>query len=574
VSINLPGVQQLRVMADGQGRFGFRDLPAGRFNVAATRPGWVDGAYGRTRPGGPTLPLALTEGERVANVTVPMWRYATIAGTVMDESGDPLVNAQVQVLKRSTIGGKASLTMYQQDSTDDRGAYRISQLEPGEYVVVVPMQPPTMDLPLAAAASGELKITRAMSLVAPMGGGNMSFISVDGLNGGPSAGVGEDGRPLAFATMFYPNAPVSSRATPVAVASGEERASVDFQLHAVTISRVSGTATGPDGVAPNLQLSLVPAEAEGTVTQVETLNGFTDGQGRFTIDGVPPGQYILRALKSPRGAMGGNLVEATVSQGGAVYVTRSVSASGAPPLPTEPTLWAEMSLSVGTKDLTDVPVGLRPGIKMTGTVQFNGTAERPPADRLSGAIGVVIEPADPRPGVSSVSGRVESSGQFATMGVPPGPYFVRVKAGLQGWTLQSVMVNGRDASVVPIDFESADIGGAAITFTDRPSELSGQVSSDGNGALDAATVLVFPAEESAWVGYGSTSRRFSSSRVDKQGNFKVTALPAGDYLAVAIPDKLASDWQNPAFLQSLVSDATRLRIRDGDKLTASLKVAR
>jgi hypothetical protein len=62
--------------------------------------------------------------------------------------------------------------------------------------------------------------------------------------------------------------------------------------------------------------------------------------------------------------------------------------------------------------------------------------------------------------------------------------------------------------------------------------------------------------------------------VDAQGKFKVTNLPAGDYLAVAIPDKMANDWQNPRFLESLVAEATRVRIRDGEQATASLKVAR
>ena len=115
---------------------------------------------------------------------------------------------------------------------------------------------------------------------------------------------------------------------------------------------------------------------------------------------------------------------------------------------------------------------------------------------------MTLEPADPRPGVSTVRGRVETSGQFATMGVPPGRYFLRVNAGLQGWTFQSATVNGRDASVVPIDLESADLGGVMITFTDHPSELSGQVSSE--GPPEATTVLVFPAESAAWVGYGNS----------------------------------------------------------------------
>ncbi len=575
VSINLPGAQPLRVMADPQGRFGFRQMPAGAFSITATRPGWVDGAFGRTRPGGPMLPLMVADGERVSNVTVPMWRYATIAGTVMDETGDTLVNAPVRVLKRSTIGGKATLKDVQQDMTDDRGAYRISQLEPGEYVVVVPMQQPAPEMPFAAVGGGERVVMAARTVsVSGGGGGNMMFINSDSMGNGPSAGIGEDGRPLAFATMFYPNAPVSSRAQVITVASGEERGSVDFQLRAVTTSRVSGIATGPEGPVGNLQLTLVPAEAEDAVTSIETLNGFTDDSGRFTIDGVPPGNYTLRATRMPRMAMG-QMMEVTISQGGQVMTTRSMSASGAPPpLPTDTTLWAEMTVAVGAKDVTDLSIGLRPGIKMTGSVQFNGTAERPPSDKLSAAIGVVLEPADPRPGVNNASGRVESSGQFATQGVPPGKYFVRVKAGVPNWSVQSVMVNGRDASVVAVDLESSDVGGVTINFTDHPSELSGQVTADGPGALEGATVLVFPADATAWVGYGSQSRRLSNTRADKQGNFKITGLPAGDYLAIAIPDKMANDWQNPKFLESLVSEATRVRVRDNDKVTASLKVAR
>ena len=156
------------------------------------------------------------------------------------------------------------------------------------------------------------------------------------------------------------------------------------------------------------------------------------------------------------------------------------------------------------------------------------------------------------------------------MGVPPGRYFVRVQGSYQGWTFQSAMVNGRDASVVPVEFDSNDLGGVMLTFSDRPTELSGQVQAD--GPPDGATVLVFPAESAAWVGYGSSSRRFSSTRVDKQGNFKIMNLPGGDYLAIAIPDKMANDWQNPKFLESLASEATRLRVRDGDKATTSLKV--
>ena len=50
----------------------------------------------------------------------------------------------------------------------------------------------------------------------------------------------------------------------------------------------------------NLQFTLVPAEADEFVAGIETITGFSDAQGRFTISGVPPGQYTLRAVRAPR----------------------------------------------------------------------------------------------------------------------------------------------------------------------------------------------------------------------------------------------------------------------------------
>jgi hypothetical protein len=375
---------------------------------------------------------------------------------------------------------------------------------------------------------------------------------------------------MAFPTMFYPNVATSARATVLTLSSGDERTGIDFQLKGVPISKVSGIAMGPDGPTPNLQITLVPAEADDSASSIEILTGFSDDQGRFTVESVPPGQYILRAVRMPRGGPG---QVTNITQGGQVMSFRVVSNGPSAPLPVDPTLWAEMPLAVGTKDLKDIAVGLRTGVKVSGTVQFSGSAERPTNDQLNG-ISVSLEPVDQRGGLTPARGRVDSAtSTFSTVGVPPGRYFVRVNAGFPNWSFQSATANGRDASVVAIDLGS-DLGGVAITFTDRPTELSGQVSATTTAALDTMTVLVFPAESSAWVGYGNSSRRFASVRADKAGNFKVSNLPAGEYCAVAIPDKIANDWQNPKFLESLMSEATRVQIRDGDKATATLKVSR
>jgi hypothetical protein len=269
---------------------------------------------------------------------------------------------------------------------------------------------------------------------------------------------------------------------------------------------------------------------------------------------------------------------AMVQSGGAVAVTRMVTLAGggAPPLPTEPTLWAEVPVGVGNSDVTDVAIALRPGAKVTGDVQFSGTAEKPTPDRLP-SIAVSLESADGRPGVSLpfLRGRVENTGRFSTVTVPPGRYLLRVGGAPQGWTFRGAMLGGRDVADTPFEVEGTDIGGVTILFTDKSSEISGSVTMAGGTGGDAtATVIVFPADRDGWTSYGTAPRRLRNVRADRDGAFSIGNLPPGEYYLAAVREADASDWQNPKYLETLVPDARRVQLGEGQKLSQSLRVVR
>jgi hypothetical protein len=571
VTLNLRAARPIRAMADGQGRFVFRDLPKGAYNMTAAKPGHVDGAYGRLRPSGPTLAFDLGDGERASGVSIAMWRHAAIAGFVQDELGEPVVGTTVRVLKRQIVGGQWRFQPGGQDQTDDRGAYRIGTLEPGEYAVAVGMSG-SSGLPLDMMMGAELDRAVAVSAVrvSAVAGGEAS-IFLDS-SGSEMLATDENGRPLTYPVQFFSNATSAARSTLIKLTSGEERGSVDFQMKPVRAFRISGTVFGPEGPISNLALTLAPVEAENLASAFDTRTAFAGGGGAFSFATVPPGQYVLRATRTPRMAFGGPGETMVVVQGGATFTqTTRMGGPGMPALPTEPTLWAEVPITIDTADVTDLNVTMRPGLRVTGTVQFDGGGARPESDRLP-TIGVVLEPADVRPGVTNARGRVETSGQFATMGVPPGRYFVRAQGAPQGWTFRGAMLGGRDISDTPIDIDS-DLTGVALEFTDRPSELSGRVTGD-TGLVEGASVILFPTDQSAWVGYGSLPRRLRNVRADKTGAYTIGNLPAGEYYLAAVSEKIASDWQNPDFLATLVSDAARVRVSEGQKLTQSVKVAR
>jgi len=75
------------VLSDGDGRFAFRSLPKGSYNFTAQKPGFVDGAYGRLRPGGSSQSVDLADGENRGDVKVRLFKFASISGIVVDVAG-------------------------------------------------------------------------------------------------------------------------------------------------------------------------------------------------------------------------------------------------------------------------------------------------------------------------------------------------------------------------------------------------------------------------------------------------------------------------------------------------------
>ncbi len=582
VTLTLQGSAPLRVMADGQGQFAFRDLPAGHFSIDATRAGFLDGAYGRLRPAGPGQSIDLAANQALSDVTIPLWKLAAITGRVVDENGEPIVNAAVRVLKRTTVAGGRQFVNGPAANTDDRGVYRIVSLEPGDYLIVVPMtKTPAADamimslglpVPPPSADGG-----RSAFVYRVADGGNQIVIS--GADAGaPSAGTAEDGHALTYQTEFYPGATTAGRATPITISSGDERAGIDFQLKPVRAVNVTGRVTQTAGQSGSVSVNLLPADADAFATPIETATAVTDSDGGFRFTGVAPGQYTLRVLRTPRAvAFGG---ETTTVQSANGSVMRMVVSRGggpgvpAPPLPTEPTLWADMSVSVGANDLDDLAVPLRPGLRLNGRVEFTG-ATIPPAPEQLPAIGITLDPAEGRTeGLGGATrGRVEPGGQFTTMGVPPGRYLLRVNAP-RGWTLRSAIINGQDISDTPIELRDGDASGVVITFTDRPSDLSGTVTSAGGQPDGSAAVIVFPVDRGAWTNTGANPRRLKNVRAARDGSYSIPNLPAGDYFAAAVPDATTSEWQSVEFLTALSRGATRMTIGEGEKKMQALTTMR
>jgi protocatechuate 3,4-dioxygenase beta subunit len=554
-----------RVMADRDGRFFFADLHAGEYWIRANKEGYAGGVFGMRRASGDYQLLTLAEGERRTDVKLTLWKYAVIAGTVVDEAGEPVVGVMVQALRRQFIGGRLwygnfANTPYlvRTARTDDRGVFRISQLEPASYVVVVPSYLSTAPAAvLSSYAQDSHLLSELLSVTLPNGSddwkaemantalgqartlraGDFGVISTNRVSIPPPATAA--GRMEVYRTTFNPAATTANGARAIAVASGEERTNVDVTLRPVQALRVSGRLVNPDGTpALPTAIRLIGDSARDVGDAgFEAANGVSDARGRFVLAGVPPGNYVLKTAKTRFG----------------LDVMRGL-----------PSFWAAQRVAVGDKDVEDVLVALRPALRIEGRVEYrNASGLVPRPDTMRGRI-LFFQTAF---GDLSNFG-VEFDGNTFASVAPPGQWIVNT-TDHTGWYVQSVTLDGKDVTDRPFDLQ-ADVTSLLVTYSDKHPTVSGTVKDARGEASATAAVLAFPADPARWSGYGTESRTMTSMLVSRAGAYTLDSLPAGDHFLIAVDAAETDDWMDPQKLERLARQATRVTLTASDSKTVDL----
>jgi protocatechuate 3,4-dioxygenase beta subunit len=582
-----------RALTNGQGEFVLRGLAKGTLYFTAAKSGYANATYNQRRPGGSGQGLPIENGATVNGAEIRIWRHASITGTVVDEAGEPAVGVRVRAYQRSFVAGRKRFAAAASGATDDRGVYRIANLTPGDYAVGIASKQnaiPTeaMDVFFARGGGGtdeqRRRVSRELneldSAIVPAGSqyaiavGDQTFTLSPGTL---APQFDANGRISIYPSVFYPAAGSVGQATVLTIKSGEERGSVDVQMRPARATRVSGTIVGPEGPASNVGVRLVPAGSDAAdATDVATT--LTNTAGNFTFPAVPPGQFVLKVLRPPREPIG-EVQRISVTPGGEITMGTTVprASTGPPPplaIPADATLYAQIPLATGDSDSSGLIVTLAAGSRVAGRVEFEGTADKPTGAALTG-IRINLDPADgSRLDESMLAfqvGRPEEDGSFRTFGVPPGKYVLRVNTP-QGWHLKGAFAGGTDVSDVPFDLGARDLANVVITFTDRPSSLTGSVR-DGTNADADAVVLAFPVDATAWAARGAFPRRMKTARTERDGTYTITGLPPGEYHVIAVHEESFADWQDPALLDALARVARQIRVLEGERRTLDLTAA-
>jgi hypothetical protein len=510
------------VSTDAQGRFEFKDLPAGRWNLTASKAGYMTLRYGQKRSFEAGSPIEVADAQVMERADFALPRGAAITGRIFDEYGDAVANARVQVLRYQTVQGQRRLTPAGGgDQTDDTGSYRIYGLAPGDYYISATLR-----------------------------GGNGPF--VDDNNNDTTS----------YAATYYPGSGNVAEAQRVTLGVGQEQPNVNFALQPVRTVKITGTALNSMGTAlSNGMVTLMPADGAGGPGGGPAIFAFGGGNGRvrpdgtFTIANVAPGNYTLMAVAGPGGGRGGGFAIRIGGPGGGGFDEIEM---------------ATLPLTVGNEDVTGLTVVASRGASLSGTVV---AAEGSVAKLSTNQIQIVAQGANGQflPGpLGNRPTRVEPDGTFVLSGLT-GQKFIRVNGLPQEWTLKAVMFNGVDVTDSALEFRGTNENtGLQIILTDKVSDLNGKVTTAKGDITRDYTVVVFPDDPVKWV---FPSRYVKTARADQQGQFRIKALPPEDrYLAVAVDYLEDGEGTDPQFLEQIKSGATRFTIAEGEAKSLDLKI--
>ena len=482
---------------DAQGRYEYGGLTAQRYTIQFRAPRHVALSYGQKRPRETGTEIQLGDAEDYrADMQLP--QSSAIEGTLLDEFGDPAPGISAQIAQRVYAGGRQRVVsaMMPVLPTDDRGRYRISAVEPGEYFVIA-----------------------------------LSGVYAEGEQVG------------GFAPTYYPGTSDSSAATPISVAFGADTTGLTFPLIAARTFTVSGTMLDAEGK---------PVAGRGTLwlnipdhlrkPDFHTVRAPTGQDGSFVLRNVPQGMYTLQGFAPPpQGYRGpGNLAA----------------------LP-----FGYLPLTVGDADLDGVVLKTTAGTSLRGRfVVEDSNAPRPDAERLHvTALPVEFDSAPMAGGPPPTEVHEDLTFEVTRMS---GLRRILASTQTPEFAVKRITLNGRDITDATVDLREKDVEGIEVVLTTKVSRVTGAVSDD-KGPVSDYAVVIFPSDPTKWI---DRSRYLAIARPTQQGRFTVNALPPEDYLAIALPNIVGSEYMNPEFLQQLRINATAFSLQGGESKTLDLKL--
>jgi Carboxypeptidase regulatory-like domain len=247
---------------DQSGKFHIDNVQPEKYVASADAEGY---ANSRTVS---DVKLFTVSADPLSGVEVPIAPLSVITGKVVDEDGEPLDGVTIMALRNGYNAGAKTLQQVSAAQTDDRGIYRMFDVQPGRYY-------------LSAQAQ------RQFRMIAPQNAERTHTT------------IPEE----AYGIAIYPGVAEISQATAHELKPGADWTGADFKLHKRPAYHIRGRANGllAAGGRGNVQAEPCNPDPMPWAGGLQNIVGRQDGS--FDLAGAVSGTYCLIVREPGRGGV-------------------------------------------------------------------------------------------------------------------------------------------------------------------------------------------------------------------------------------------------------------------------------
>jgi len=253
--------QGLTATADAEGKFVIGEVAAGSYRIGAERRGFLRGDFGSRRQFQSGSLVTVADGQEVKGIDIKLEPQSVISGQVLDENGEPLDRAQVEVLRYGFVQDRQQLVPVNQGSSDDLGNFRIWNLAPGRYYVRVQTQ------------------------------GRRGFGMRPDMVESSANKVQE-----SYVPTFFPGVAEFQSATPIEIAVGQDFSGLSLQIQKARVYRVTGKVEGVNAAEMRMNRVML-LQRSNVFSRPFDNTASVRSDGSFEIGNVLPGSYDLALLQ-------------------------------------------------------------------------------------------------------------------------------------------------------------------------------------------------------------------------------------------------------------------------------------
>jgi hypothetical protein len=438
--------------------------------------------------------------------------HGIITGHVVDEDGDPLQNAQVQLLRTSYVQGHKQFQAFGGGLTNDLGEYRLSGITPGKYFLSATYRSPIQFSGVVMTANGNL---------------------VDS---------GRARQQEDYVTTFYPGVTDPAAALPLDVKPAQQFEGINLKLSKVHTVSVKGNVINEVAAAPTVEavggrggpirsnVSVQLIERNSLIQFGQTQGAAVRPDGSFQFPSVASGAYTLSAVTTNAN----NRYNAT------------------------------QPLDVGQTDIEGLTITITPGVTVTGHIRVDGDTTDPIPGFQAGlastpSAGIFIQAPQPA--------KADADNNFRFDNVGSGHFDVSVFPLTGGLYLKSIRNGNTDVLNTGLDLTGG--GGATldVVIGVNAPQITGVVQNPVTQQPAAmGTVVLIPQEKERQ----NVTVYYRSTGVGSNGSFTMYRVNPGEYRLYAWEDIEFNAWFDPDVLKPFESKGMAVSVKEGQPVNVQL----